>query len=127
MDITNFREESSYEDGEDWLEPALNVHTPLSHSIILYLPLFNSVQGKEIFHPRKGHEGLEGSRIWLYSFLNLSSRCGVDGQRNALPPREGESLLFVQEAAWAPGTVWTGAKNLAPIGIRSPDRPASSE
>jgi hypothetical protein len=29
----------------------------------------------------------------------------------------------VQEAGWAPGPVWTGAENLAPTGIRSPDRP----
>jgi hypothetical protein len=26
----------------------------------------------------------------------------------------------------APGPVWTGAENLAPTGIRSPDRPARS-
>ena len=32
----------------------------------------------------------------------------------------------VQEAGWAPGPVWTGAENLAPTGIRSPDRPTSS-
>jgi hypothetical protein len=28
---------------------------------------------------------------------------------------------------WAPGTVWTGAENLASTGIRSPDRPARSQ
>ena len=28
---------------------------------------------------------------------------------------------------WAPGQAWTGAENLAPTGIRSPDRPARSE
>jgi len=33
---------------------------------------------------------------------------------------------MVQEAGWTPGPVWTGAENLAPIGIRSPDRPARS-
>ena len=33
----------------------------------------------------------------------------------------------VQEAGWAPGPFWTGTENLAPTGIRSPDRPASSE
>ena len=32
----------------------------------------------------------------------------------------------VQEAGWAPGPVWTGAENLTPNGIRSPDRPARS-
>jgi hypothetical protein len=28
---------------------------------------------------------------------------------------------------WAPASVWTDAENLAPTGIRSPDRPARSE
>jgi hypothetical protein len=35
-----------------------------------------------------------------------------------------DPVHIVQEAGWAPGTVWTGAENLAPTGIRSPDRPA---
>ena len=34
---------------------------------------------------------------------------------------------IVQEDGWAPGPVWKGAENLAPIGIRSPDRPVRSE
>jgi hypothetical protein len=34
---------------------------------------------------------------------------------------------IVQEARWAPGPVWTCAKNLAPTGIRSPDRPTRSQ
>jgi len=34
---------------------------------------------------------------------------------------------IVQEAGWAPGPVWAGAENLAPTGIRSPDRPARSQ
>jgi len=33
----------------------------------------------------------------------------------------------VQEAGWAPEPVWTGAENLAPTEIRSPDRPARSQ
>jgi hypothetical protein len=38
-------------------------------------------------------------------------------------PRK-EPVPIVQEAGWAPGPVWTGAENLAPTGIRSPDLPA---
>jgi hypothetical protein len=38
-----------------------------------------------------------------------------------------DPVPIVQEAGWAPGLVWTGAENLAPIGIRSPDRPARSQ
>ena len=36
-----------------------------------------------------------------------------------------DPVPIVQKAGWAPGPVWTGAENLAPTGIRSPDRPTS--
>jgi len=42
------------------------------------------------------------------------------------PPRK-DPVPILQEAGWAPGTVWTGAENLAPTGIRSPDRPVRTE
>jgi len=35
-----------------------------------------------------------------------------------------DPVPIVQEAEWAPGTVWTGAENIFPTGLRSPDRPA---
>jgi hypothetical protein len=50
---------------------------------------------------------------------------GVGGQRHApaaLPPGKTRYPLY-----WAPVPVWTGAENLAPTGIRPPDRPARSE
>jgi hypothetical protein len=37
-----------------------------------------------------------------------------------------DPVPIVQEAGWAPESVWTCAKNLAPTGIRSMDRPACS-
>jgi hypothetical protein len=37
-----------------------------------------------------------------------------------------DPLPIVQEAGWAPGSVWTGRKS-RPTGIRSPDRPARSQ
>jgi hypothetical protein len=40
---------------------------------------------------------------------------------------EKDAVPIVQEAGWAPGPVWTCAKNLAPTGIRSPDRPPHSQ
>jgi hypothetical protein len=40
---------------------------------------------------------------------------------------EKDPLPILQEARWAPGPVWTGAENLVPIGIRSPDLPVRSE
>ena len=41
--------------------------------------------------------------------------------------REIGSVPIVSEAAWASGPVWTGAENFAATGIRSTDRPVSSE
>jgi hypothetical protein len=53
----------------------------------------------------------------------------VGGQHQApaaLPPGK-DPVPIVQEARWAPGPVWTVAKNLAHTWIRSPDRPSRSE
>ena len=44
------------------------------------------------------------------------------GQRHA--PAGKDPVPIVQEAGWASESVWTGAVNFAPTGIRSPDRPA---
>jgi hypothetical protein len=64
------------------------------------------------------------------STLSLTSALdGVGGQRHspaALPPGKTRYSLY-KEAGWALGSVWTGADNLVPIGIRFPDRPARSE
>jgi hypothetical protein len=52
----------------------------------------------------------------------------VGGQRHApaaLPP--GKTRYPLYKAGWASEPVWTGAENLAPNGIRSPDRPPRSE
>ena len=62
----------------------------------------------------------------------LPSNSSLDGGGWSTP-RPGrftsgkDPVPIVQEAGWAAGPVWTGAENLAPTGIRSPDRPARSE
>ena len=38
-----------------------------------------------------------------------------------------DPVPIVQEAGRAPVPIWTGAENLAPTRIRSPDRPARSQ
>jgi len=46
---------------------------------------------------------------------------GVGGQPHApaaSTPRK-DQVSIVQEAAWVPEPVWTGAENLVPTGIRS--------
>ena len=67
-------------------------------------------------HSIKGHEGTEGKQMYSYTLSLTSALDGVDLQRHApaaLPA--GKNLVpIVQEAAWYPGTVWTGAENLAP-------------
>jgi hypothetical protein len=53
----------------------------------------------------------------------------VGGQRHApaalIPGKDPVPIL--QEAGWAPGPVWIGVENLAPIGIGFPDLPIHSE
>ena len=51
----------------------------------------------------------------------------VNATRRPFYSRERNPVPIVQEAGWAPGPVGTGAENLAPTGVRSPDRPARSE
>jgi len=43
-----------------------------------------------------------------------------------LPPGKTRYSLYGRPG-WTPGPVWTDAENLAPIGIRSPDRPTRSK
>ena len=47
----------------------------------------------------------------------------VSATPRPLYARETDVVPNVLEAGWAPGPVWTEAENLAPTGIRSPDRP----
>ena len=46
--------------------------------------------------------------------------------RRLFTPRK-DPVPIVQEAGWAPGPVWTGAENLAPTRIRSPELPFRSQ
>jgi len=52
---------------------------------------------------------------------------GVSVTPRPLFTPEKDLVPIVQEAVWVPGPVWTGAENLAPTGIQSPDRPARSQ
>ena len=79
--------------------------------------------------PTTCHEGPEGEKRYS-STLSLAPALDVGGLSTPLPSRftpEKDPAPTIQEAGWAPGPVWTGAKNLAPTGVRSPDRPVRSE
>jgi hypothetical protein len=71
-------------------------------------------------------------RYSFYSFLT-SALDGVSGQRHApaalLPPGKGPPVPIVQEAGWAPESVWTqglAEKSFAPAGDRTPIARSSS-
>jgi hypothetical protein len=81
---------------------------------------------KDNGHSITGHQGPRGGALLI---LNLGVRRGVGGQHHTasrFTPGK-DPVPIVQEAGWAPGPVWTCAKNLAPTGIPSPDRPARSQ
>jgi hypothetical protein len=71
-------------------------------------------------------------REWVEGIALLFHDHGTRrGWRVSVTPRPyftpgKDPVPIVQEAGWAPGPVCTGAENLAPTGIRSPDRPARS-
>jgi hypothetical protein len=106
-------------------------HFPLSYHLhspsCITPPLYG--KGKCKGHPTTGHEGPEGEQKYG-STLSLTSALDGGGWSTPRPGRftsGKDPVPIAQEPAWAPGPVCTGAENLAPTGIRSPDRPARSE
>ena len=51
----------------------------------------------------------------------------TDRQTDIHVPCRETLVSILEDAGWAPRTVWTGAEKLAHAGIQSPDRPAHSE
>ena len=76
-----------------------------------------------------GRTAHRGSRVIALLFLGHGIRrgWGVSVTPRPLFIFGKYQVPIVQEAGWAPGPVWTGAENLAPTGIRSPDRPARGQ
>ena len=115
-----------------WAE-TLHVWKKYFVNVIFYLDLStclpSSVEVKVKVLPVTSHWGPEGE---YRCSPTLSWPRHLDGFGWSAP-RPGrftpgkDPVPIVQEAGWAPGPVWTGAENLAPTGIRSPDRPARSE
>ena len=67
-----------------------------------------------------------GVEVYLYSFMTNGTRrvLGISITPRPLFTPGKDPVPIVQEAGWMSVPVWTGAENLAPTGIRSPDRPA---
>ena len=70
--------------------------------------------------------GSRGIALHFHDHGTRSGR-GVSSTPRPLFTPGKDPVPIVQEAGWATGAVWTGAENLAVIGIRSPDRPARSQ
>ena len=72
-------------------------------------------KSKSKVHPTTGHKGREGEeRSVLDGGVWSTPRPGrfTPGEANR---------SFVEEVAWAPGSVWTGAENLAPNRNSNPE------
>jgi hypothetical protein len=79
------------------------------------------VQAMRLCTGRTTHRGSRGITLTFHDH-GTSRGWGVSVTPRPLLTPGKDSVPIVQEAGWAPGPVWTGAKNLAPTGIRSPDR-----
>jgi hypothetical protein len=80
------------------------------------------VQALRFCTGRTAHRGSRGIALF---FHDHGTRRGWGVSVTPRPPFTPVKyrVHIVQEAGWAPGPVWTGTENLAPTGIRSPDRP----
>jgi len=96
----------------------IHIHIPYSCKV-------KKGRGGGEFHPRTGHDGTDGSTgtSLLSFFLGARRRWLVEATSRQLYPREWPRILYT----WGWLVVWTSTENLAPTGIRSPDRPAHIE
>jgi hypothetical protein len=86
------------------------------------------VQALRLCIGRTAHRGRKGILVALLFHDHGTRRVwgfSVTPRPLFTPKKDLEPI--VQEAGWAPTPVWTGAENLAPTGIQSPDRPARSQ
>ena len=82
---------------------------------------FKAGKGKDLLRRPRG-----GVDVWLYSSFNLGARLEwvINATPRPLCPRERPGTHCIGGWVGPPGP---DAENLAPTGIRSPDRPAPSE
>jgi hypothetical protein len=86
---------------------------------------FTHVQALRLCTGRTAHRGSRGITLL---FLDHGTRrgWGVSVTPRPLFTLGKDPVPIVQEAGCAPGPGWTGAENVTPTGIRTPDRPARS-
>ena len=106
----------------------------LSMLQFLYFPSFpllcclncTPVQALRLCTGRTAHRGRRGIAL-LFIDHGTRKGWGVSVTPRPLFTSEKDPVPIAQEAGWAPGPVWAGAENLAPTGIRYPDRQARSQ
>jgi hypothetical protein len=84
------------------------------------------VQALRLCTGRTAHRGSRGIALPFHDH-GTRRGCGVSVTPRSLFTPGKDPVHIVQEAGLAPGSVWTGAENLASTGIRSPARPARSQ
>ena len=84
------------------------------------------VQALRLCTSRTAHRGSRGIAL-LFHDHGTRRGLGVSVTPWPLFNLGKHTVPIVPEAGWAPGPVWTGAEDLAPTGIQSPDRPARNQ
>ena len=84
------------------------------------------VQALRLCTGRTAHRGSRGIALPFHDH-NTRRGWGASVTPQPLFTHGKDPVSIVQESGWAPRMVWTGAENLAPTGIQSPDRPAHSQ
>jgi len=87
---------------------------------------YTLVQALRLCTGSTAHRGSRGIAL-LFHDHDTRRGWGVSVTPRPLFTPGKDPVPTVQETGSAPGPVWTGAESLAPLGIRSPDRPARSQ
>ena len=84
------------------------------------------VQALRLCTGRAAHRGSRGIAL-LFHDQGTRRGLGVSVTPGPLFTPWKDPVHILLEAEWAPRLVWTGAENLVPTRIRSPDRPSCSQ
>ena len=103
-------------------------HLTVKYTTFTFAPRIKCtlVQALRLCTGRTAHRGSKGIALPFHDH-GTRRGWGVSVTPRPLFIPGKDPVPIVQEAGWAPGPVWTGAKNLAPTEIRPPDRPARSQ